>query len=174
MSNLNKVMLIGRLGKDPEVRHTQSGQKVANFSLATSDFWKDKQGAKQERTEWHNVVAWGFQAEFAEKYLQKGRLVFVEGRLQTSDWTDKENVKRYKTEIVANVVQGLDRPAEGAGQGGGQSRGGGQDYDVRAGQGGKRDYGKGSGKVREDGPPQSSYDQGPPPEEPYMEDDIPF
>ena len=163
MSNLNKVMLIGRLGKDPEVRHTQSGQKVANFSLATSDNWKDKQGNKQERTEWHNIVAWGFQAEFAEKYLQKGRLVYVEGRLQTSDWTDKDNVKHYKTEIVANTVQGLDRPAEGGGQGGGQSSGG------------RRDSARG-GKVREEAPAQGqgSYDRGPAPEEPYMEDDIPF
>lgn len=109
MSNLNKVHLIGRLGRDPELRYTKTGQAVCNFSIATSENWKDKQGNKQESTEWHNIVAWAGQAEFAGNYLRKGRLVYIEGRLQTRDWVDNANVKHYRTEVVANNVQGLDR-----------------------------------------------------------------
>ena len=168
MSNLNKVMLIGRLGADPEVRATPSGAKVVNFRMATSENWKDKSGNRQERTEWHQVVAWGFQAEFAEKYLSKGRLVYVEGRLQTRDW-EKDGVKHYRTEVVANTVQGLDRPGDSGGGGGGSGGGGRGGYENRGGQGG----GQGGGRGR-DNAPKDEYNQGPPPEEPYMEDDIPF
>jgi single-strand DNA-binding protein len=121
MSNLNKVMLIGRLGRDPEIRYTKGGSAVANIRMATTDFWKDKQGNRQERTEWHTVVAWGRLADLAQNYLKKGRLVYVEGRLQTRDWTDNQNVKRYATEIVANNIQFLERREEGA-QGGGAPR----------------------------------------------------
>lgn len=107
--NLNKAMLIGRLGGDPEIRYTNSGSAVANFSIATSESWKDKSGNKQDRTEWHNIVAWGSLASFAENYLRKGMLVYVEGKLQTRDWTDKNNVKHYKTEIVAVVIRFMEK-----------------------------------------------------------------
>jgi single-strand DNA-binding protein len=109
MSNLNKVMLIGRLGRDPEIRYTKSGSAVANIRMATTDFWKDREGNRQERTEWHTIVAWGRLADLAQNYLKKGRLIYVEGRLQTRDWTDNQNVKRYATEIVANNIQFLER-----------------------------------------------------------------
>jgi single-strand DNA-binding protein len=103
--SLNRVMIIGRLGKDPEVRYTSGGMAVANFSMATSENWNDKNGQKQERTEWHNVVVWGKQAENCGKYLSKGRQAYVEGRLQTRSWDDKDGNKRYTTEIVAKTVQ---------------------------------------------------------------------
>jgi single-strand DNA-binding protein len=115
--NLNKVMLIGRLGRDPEIRYTNSGSAVANFSMATTDTWKDKQGQKQERTEWHNIVAWGRLADFSQNYLKKGKLIYVEGRLQTRDWTDKENVKHYKTETVANTINFMEKLGDSQGQG---------------------------------------------------------
>ena len=97
MGSLNRAMLIGRLGRDPELRYTKSGGAVASFSIATDSRWKDKEGNQQERTDWHNIVAWGNLADLAQKYLKKGRLVYIEGRLQTSDWVDNQNVKRYKT-----------------------------------------------------------------------------
>src|SRR5205814_88256 len=102
MAGINKVILIGNLGKDPELRHTPQGQAVANFSLATSENWTDKNGQKQERTEWHKVVVWGKPAELAAKYLSKGRKAYIEGRLQTRAWDDKEGQKRYTTEVVAS------------------------------------------------------------------------
>ena len=105
--SVNKVLLIGRLGNNPEIRFTNTGTAVANFNLATSEFWNDKTGQKQERTEWHRVVVWGKLAETCEKYLAKGRQCFVEGRLQTRSWDDKDGNKRYTTEIVASTVQFL-------------------------------------------------------------------
>lgn len=108
MAGINKVILIGNLGKDPELRHTPQGQAVANFPLATSESWTDKNGQKQERTEWHKIVVWGKPAELASKYLSKGRKAYVEGRLQTRAWDDKEGQKRYTTEVVANTIQFLD------------------------------------------------------------------
>jgi single-strand DNA-binding protein len=104
MSSLNKVMLIGRLGKDPEVRHTPEGTPVATFSLATSDFWVDKSGTRQERTEWHNIVAWNKLAELSRRYLAKGRQVYVEGKIRTREWDDKDGNKRRTTEIIANQI----------------------------------------------------------------------
>lgn len=104
MASINKVFLIGNLGKDPEVRYTPSGQAVANFSLATTDVWNDKSGERQERTEWHRIVVWGKQAEHCGEYLRKGRSVHIEGKLQTREWDDKSGQKRYTTEIVANAV----------------------------------------------------------------------
>lgn len=101
---VNKAILIGNLGADPEVRFTPGGQAVANFRIATSESWTDKGGQKQERTEWHRIVVWGKLAELCGEYLAKGRQCFVEGRLQTREWTDKENRKNYTTEIVANNV----------------------------------------------------------------------
>ena len=103
-SGLNKVMLIGNLGKDPEVRYTPGGQAVANFNIATNENWTDKAGQKQERTEWHRIVVWGKQAELCGQYLKKGRECFVEGRIQTREWTNKEGQKQYTTEVVANHV----------------------------------------------------------------------
>ncbi|MBF0523616.1 MAG: single-stranded DNA-binding protein [Deltaproteobacteria bacterium] len=98
---LNKVMIIGRLGKDPEVRYTTAGTAVASFTVATDESWTNKEGQREERTEWHRIVAWGKLGETCGKYLTKGKLVYLEGRLQTRDWTDQNNVKRYTTEIVA-------------------------------------------------------------------------
>ena len=105
--SLNKVMLIGNLGQDPEKRVTGSGQSVTSFSIATSERWTGKDGQKQEKTEWHRIVVWGPQADSCAQYLSKGRQVFVEGRLQTRQWDDKDGNKRYTTEIVANRVQFL-------------------------------------------------------------------
>jgi single-strand DNA-binding protein len=101
MSSLNKVMLIGRVGKDPEIRATQAGKKLASFSIATSEYWKDKQGEKQEKTEWHNIVVFNENiAKIVESYVKKGGQVYIEGHLQTRKWTDKDNNDRYTTEVV--------------------------------------------------------------------------
>jgi single-strand DNA-binding protein len=108
MAGINKVILIGRLGQDPEVRYTPDGTAVANFTMATSQEWKDKNtGEKKEATEWHRIVAWRKLGELCGEYLSKGRQVYVEGRLQTRDWQDKDGNKRYTTEVVANEVQFL-------------------------------------------------------------------
>ena len=104
MASVNKVILIGNLGRDPELRYTQGGQGVANFTLATNERWRDKDGQNQERTEWHRIVVWGKQAENCAQYLQKGRSCYIEGRLQTREWEDKEGKKRQTTEIVAQNV----------------------------------------------------------------------
>lgn len=106
MSGVNKVILVGRLGQDPELKSVGNGQSVARLNLATSEAWTDKTGQKQERTEWHRVVVWGRQAENCAKHLAKGRQVYVEGRLQTRKWEDNGQTK-YSTEIVANTVQFL-------------------------------------------------------------------
>lgn len=107
MASVNKVILVGNLGKDPEVRYMPNGEAVANFSIATTDSWKDKSGAKQERTEWHNIVMYRKLAEIAGQYLKKGRPVYVEGRLQTRKWQTKEGQDRYTTEIIADQMQML-------------------------------------------------------------------
>ena len=107
MASVNRVILVGNLGRDPELRYIQSGQAVANFTLATNDRWRDKEGNNQERTEWHRIVVWGKSAENCAQYLQKGRSVYVEGRLQTREWEDKEGNKRQTTEVVAQAVQFL-------------------------------------------------------------------
>ncbi|MGH1469077.1 MAG: single-stranded DNA-binding protein [Bdellovibrionales bacterium] len=105
MSGVNKVIILGRLGSDPETKNISSGNTVCTFSLATSEAWKDREGQKQERTEWHRVVVWGKLAEICGKYLAKGRQAFVEGRLQTRSWEDQQGNKKYTTEIVASNVQ---------------------------------------------------------------------
>ena len=105
---VNKVILIGRLGKDPDVRYTPDGTMVTNFNLATDEQWKDKNGEKVQRTEWHRIVTWGKLAEICGNYLVKGKLVFIEGRIQTRSWEDKEGVKRFTTEIIASNMQMLD------------------------------------------------------------------
>ncbi len=117
MASLNKVLLIGNLGKDPEVRTIPSGKKVANFSIATSESWKDASGTKVEKTEWHNLVLWDKLAEIAEKYLKKGNSICVEGKLQTRSWDDQNGVKKYMTEIVvSNLVMLGGKRAEGGGE----------------------------------------------------------
>jgi len=103
--SVNKAILIGRLGKDPEMRFTQNGRPVTNFSIATNENWTDQAGERQERTEWHRIVTWGKLAENCAKLLSKGKLVFIEGRLQTRSWDDRDGNKRYTTEIVANTMQ---------------------------------------------------------------------
>jgi len=105
---VNRVMLIGRLGRDPEVRYTQSGKSVTDFSLATNERWVDSDGNRQDRTEWHNIVVWGKLAEICGQYLKKGKLVYIEGRLQTREWDDRDGNKRRTTEIVANNMQMLE------------------------------------------------------------------
>ncbi|NLP03808.1 MAG: single-stranded DNA-binding protein [Fibrobacter sp.] len=107
MIGVNKAILIGHLGKDPDVRSTAGGQPVATFSLATSERFTDRNGQRQDRTEWHTVVAWGKLAELVGQYLKKGRSVYVEGRITTRSWDDRDGNKRYKTEIVATQIQFL-------------------------------------------------------------------
>lgn len=143
--SLNKVLLIGNLGKDPELRFTPAGRGVARFPVATSEQWTDQSGERQERTEWHNVVVWGKQAETCAQYLAKGRQVFIEGSVRSRQYDDKDGNKRYITEIIAQRVQFLG--GRGGDGGGGAARGGGG--------------GGGMGDV-------------PPPESSAEDDDIPF
>ena len=157
-SGVNKVILIGNLGKDPEVRYTPGGQAVANFTIATNENWTGKDGQKQERTEWHRIVVWGKTAEICGEYLSKGRQVYIEGRLQTREWTNKEGQKQYTTEVVANPVGGVVFLAGGErGQGRGARAGGGAP---------EGDF----------GPPPADMDQGSQPAggNKPAEDDIPF
>jgi len=139
MASVNKVILVGNLGRDPEVRFMPNGEAVCNFSIATTDSWKDKAGAKQERTEWHNIVMYRKLAEIAGEYLKKGRPVYVEGRLQTRKWQTKEGQDRYTTEIIADQMQML-----GARDGGGSNA----SYD-------------GGGMDQSNGMDESSYSQAP-------------
>ncbi len=132
MASLNKVMLIGNLGKDPEVRFTASGQAVASFSLATSEKFKGKSGDMEERTEWHNITLWGKLAEIAGEYLSKGKTVYIEGRLQTRKWQDKNGNDRYTTDIVGDKMQMLSAKGERSGGGDTSSApkaGGGSSYE---------------------------------------------
>ena len=124
MAGVNKAILVGNLGRDPELRHTPNGQAVVNFTLATSETWTDKSGEKVERTEWHRIVVWGKTAEMCNQYLSKGRTVYVEGRIQTREWEDKEGAKRYTTEINANTVNFIGPRSDSGGGGGGAGRGG--------------------------------------------------
>ena len=148
MAGVNKAILVGNLGRDPELRHTPNGQAVCNFTLATSESWTDKSGERQERTEWHRIVVWGRTAEMCHQYLSKGRTVYVEGRIQTREWEDKDGNKRYTTEINAQTVNFIGPRTDGGGGGGGSSYSG----------------GSGGGGARNDAP----MDPGPP------DDDIPF
>jgi single-strand DNA-binding protein len=155
---LNKVLLIGNLGKDPEMRSLPSGQPVASFTLATSRRWRDKNGQKQEQTEWHQIVIFGKQAEIAGQYLTKGKQIYVEGRIQTRSWDDRTSgEKKYRTEVVCDNFQMLGGRGGGggelegsgpsAGSGGGGSYGGGPSYDD---QGGGSGGGGGFGEPDED------------------------
>ncbi|MFO7798719.1 single-stranded DNA-binding protein [Rhodohalobacter sp.] len=126
MSSLNKVMIIGRLGADPDVRYTQSNAAVANMSVATTDRYKDRNGELQENTEWHRVVVWNRLAEICQEYLKKGSLVYFEGKLETRGWEDKEGQKRYTTEIKAFNMQMLDSRGDQSGGGAPQNSSGGK------------------------------------------------
>jgi single-strand DNA-binding protein len=140
MASVNKVILLGNLGRDPETRYTTGGDAVTNLNIATSEQWKDKSGEKQEKTEWHRVVLFGRQAEIAGEYLKKGRSVYIEGRLQTRKYTDKDGVEKYATEIVGDRMQLI---------GGAREGGGGGDSDF--GGGGGAPGGSGGGQRREGG-----------------------
>ena len=153
MAGVNKAILVGNLGRDPELRQTPNGQSVVNFTLATSENWTDKSGQRQERTEWHRIVVWGRTAEMCNQYLSKGRTVYIEGRIQTREWEDKDGNKRYTTEINASTVQFIGPRGDGGGGGGNYSGG--------SGGGGSRGGSSGS--------PDGPMDPGPP-----MDDDIPF
>jgi single-strand DNA-binding protein len=156
MAGVNKAILVGNLGRDPELRQTPNGQAVVNFTLATSESWTDKSGERQERTEWHRIVVWGKLAELCNQYLSKGRTVYVEGRIQTREWEDKDGNKRYTTEINASTVNFI-----GSRQGGGDSSGSG-------GGGGGGQGSQGGGGSSRGGFSGGSPDPGPP------DDDIPF
>jgi len=164
---LNKVMLIGNLGKDPEIRYTQAGSAVANFSLATTDRWTDKQGNRQEKTEWHDIVVFDRLADLAQNYLNKGKSIYVEGRLQTRSWEDQQGQKRYRTEVVANVIQFLDSKTsdgDSGGSRGGQARSANQQNpgtQGAAGESGRDD--QGGNAVQESRP-----------DDDFIKDDIPF
>ncbi|HSY59887.1 MAG TPA: single-stranded DNA-binding protein [Terriglobales bacterium] len=131
--SVNKAILVGRLGRDPETRFTGGGQAVANFSVATDETYKDRNGERQKRTEWHKIVVWGKQAEIAQKYLKKGSLIFIEGRIQSREWQDKEGQKRTSFEIVATNFRMLggrgDAAAAGAGADSGAAPSGGRAFD---------------------------------------------
>ena len=166
---INKVILVGNLGNDPDVRYSQSGSAITTISIATSDSWTDKNGEKQERTEWHRVKFFGKLAEIAGEYLKKGRQVYVEGALRTEKYTDKNGVEKYSTDIIANEMQmlggvggggeGGERPQRSAGGGGYQKSGGGD----RGGSGNNAPRGGGNAPM----PPSRSDD-------PFPDDDIPF
>jgi len=175
MAGLNKVMLIGNLGKDPEIRYSQQGTAVVKFSIATSEQWTDKNtGNRQDKTEWHNIVVFGKQAEVCEKYLSKGSKVYVEGRLQTSTY-EKDGQTRYFTEIVVANFQFLDskRDAQGGGgQGGGYQQGGGGQQG-----GGYQNQNSGSDNSNNYQSPSNPGNTGPGNtggQQPIPDDDIPF
>lgn len=166
MASVNKVILVGNLGADPEVRFTPSGQAVANFRMATTDSWMDKaSGQRQERTEWHRVVVWGKLGELCGEYLRKGRQCYVEGRLQTREWQDRDGQKRWTTEVVASQVVFLGGRGEGGG-GGSYGGGGGGSYGSGGGYGGGGSYGSGGGSEGFDGGMGGGFDDG--------DDEIPF
>ena len=127
MGSVNKVILVGNLGRDAELRYTPGGAAVATINMATTEVWNDKQGQRQEKTEWHRVILWGKSAESLAEYLTKGKQIYVEGRLQTRQWDDKDGNKRYTTEIRGDRVVLLGGGGGGGRAGGGASRGGGMD-----------------------------------------------
>jgi|SRR6516165_5836463 single-strand DNA-binding protein len=157
MASVNKVILIGNLGRDPETRYTTGGDAVTNLRIATTETWKDKSGEKQERTEWHTVVLFGRQAEIAGEYLKKGRPVYIEGRLQTRKYTDKEGVEKYATEIVGDRMQLL----------GGREGGGGSDVEFSGGA-----AARGSGSSGSSGKPSGGVAKKTNADD--LDDDIPF
>ncbi|MBN2494423.1 MAG: single-stranded DNA-binding protein [Deltaproteobacteria bacterium] len=167
MAGVNKAILVGNLGADPEARYTQGGSAVTNFRIATSERWTGRDGQPQERTEWHRIVTFGRLAEHCRDYLSKGRQVYVEGRIQTRSWEDRDGNKRYTTEVVANTVQFLGGRGGGPDQGGGYDRGGGSDQGGGHDRGGGSDQDSGQGQG---GGFEPGFD-GPPP---ISDDDVPF
>jgi single-strand DNA-binding protein len=165
MASVNKVILIGNLGRDPETRYTTGGDAVTNLRIATTDTWKDKSGEKQEKTEWHTVVLFGRQAEIAGEYLKKGRPVYIEGRLQTRKYTDKEGVEKYSTEVVGDRMQLLGGREGGGGGGDAEFSGGGGSRSVGEGGGSSRGTGGGGGASK-GGAKKTNPDD--------LDDDIPF
>ena len=166
MASVNKVILLGNLGRDPETRYTTGGDAVTNLNIATSEQWKDKNGEKQERTEWHRVVLFGRQAEIAGEYLKKGRSVYIEGRLQTRKYTDKDGVEKYSTEIVGDRMQLI---------GGARESGGGDDeMPGGGGGGGARPPSRGSGSGGGGGQRPAGGGGGPKKGPDDFDDDIPF
>jgi single-strand DNA-binding protein len=163
MASVNKVILLGNLGRDPETRYTTGGDAITNLNIATNEQWKDKSGEKQERTEWHRVVLFGRQAEIAGEYLKKGRTVYIEGRLQTRKYTDKDGVEKYSTEIVGDRMQLI---------GSARDAGGGGDAEfaaANAGSGGgtrRESSGGGGGGAKPGAPAKKNVDD--------LDDDIPF
>jgi single-strand DNA-binding protein len=129
--SVNKVILVGRLGRDPETRFTGSGQAVASFSVATDETYKDRNGERQKRTEWHKIVAWGKKAEFAQQYLKKGSLIYIEGSIRSGEWQDKEGQKRTKVEIIVSEFKFVGGKGDGGspGSGAGAPRSGGDDME---------------------------------------------
>ncbi len=176
MAGLNKVMLIGNLGRDPEIRHTASGQQVANFSLATSESYNDRNGQRQTRTEWHKVVVWAKLAEICGQYLRKGSRIYIEGRLQTRQWEDQQSQKRSTTEVVATNMLMLG----GRGEGAGDSQGGGNYQQNSSYQQGGYQGGAQGGPQSSPPPqaqPQGAPDSGFVPDssmDPGADDDLPF
>ena len=171
--SVNKVIILGNLGQNPEVKYLPSGQAVCEMRIATSETYKDRNEQPQERTEWHRVVVWGKTGENCGKYLQKGQKVYIEGRIQTRSWDDKEGKKQYMTEVVANQVVflgggrgGEDSPRSGGGGGG--DRGGYEDQ----GQAPRRSYGRSSDSPPPPPPPMGGSDMGGPAD--FGDDDIPF
>jgi single-strand DNA-binding protein len=164
---INKVIIVGNLGNDPDVRYAQSGSAITTISVATTDAWKDKDGNQQERTEWHRVKFFGRLAEIAGEYLKKGRQVYIEGSLRTEKYTDKNGVEKYSTDIIADEMQMLGGPG-GEGGGGGQ-RGGGErsERSARPAGGGGRGGESGSRSGGSSQPPSRNDD-------PFPDDDIPF
>ena len=186
MAGLNKVMLIGNLGREPEIRYTQGGTAVVNFTIATNEQWSDRNtGERQERTEWHRIVVFGKQAEICEKYLSKGSSIYVEGRLQTRSW-EKDGQTHYTTEIVASNFQflggrGGDQGGGGYGNQGGGYQGGGYQGGGYQGQGGQGGQGQGSGQGpgQSQSPNSNNYQGHASPgmtggPDPIPDDDIPF
>lgn len=171
MASVNKVILVGNLGRDPEVRYMPNGDAVANYSIATTETWKDKNGMRQEKTEWHNIVMYRRLAEIAGEYLKKGSSVYIEGRLQTRKWQDKQGNDRYTTEIVADQMQMLGGRNSGGGGGGyeGGSHDGGGYGGGGSGSGGNMGGGSGN-RGGNYGAPQGGYDDNQPPR---MRDDTP-
>ncbi len=174
MASINKVILIGNLGRDPEVRYSPNGSAICNVTIATSRNWKDKNsGEKMEETEWHRVVFFDRLAEIAGEYLKKGRSVYVEGRLKTRKWTDKDGVEKYTTEVMADNMQLLGSREGGGGGGYGDEGGGGGGYSRNQGGGGERPE-----RAERSAPPQRPPASKPAPKSSTgfddMDDDIPF
>jgi single-strand DNA-binding protein len=173
---INKVILVGNLGNDPEVRYSQAGMAMTSISIATSESWKDKtSGEQQERTEWHRVKFFGKLAEIAGEYLKKGRQVYIEGSLRTDKYTDKAGVEKYTTDIIASEMQmlgGMPGGSEGGGSGGSSRPAGGGGAPRSGGGGGGSSYGGGGGSNESRG----GGNQAPPSrnDDPFPEDDIPF